>query len=122
MRRGAQFSLQAIALHLAALQAWSLAILPRLGECAEVSHSMLSELPCSAFKHLGCLQRPTVFRESVYTAGYLGVCPVLRESLEARGWSPGQAFAAGGVTAGMLASVLTHPAGKDFQLHIPTCC
>lgn len=45
---------------------------------------------------------------------------MLRESLEARGWSPGQAFAAGGVTAGMLASVLTHPAGKDFQLHIPS--
>ena len=42
------------------------------------------------------------------------MCPVLRESLEARGWSPNQAFAAGGVTAGMLASVLTHPAGEHM--------
>ena len=43
---------------------------------------------------------------------------MLRESLEARGWSPNQAFAAGGVTAGMLASVLTHPAGEHFRLYM----
>ena len=60
-------------------------------------------------------QSATVMRESLYAAGYLGVCPLLREYFEARpggivGSVPGGALVVSSVAAGLLATVTTQPA------------
>lgn len=55
----------------------------------------------------------TMVRESLYAAGYLGVAPLLREALEeqpAVRSMPGGPLILSGVTAGLLATVTTHPA------------
>ena len=54
-----------------------------------------------------------MMRESLYTAGYLGVAPLLKTTLrehEAFEGMPGAAALAAGVSAGILATVTSHPA------------
>ena len=54
-----------------------------------------------------------MIRESLYAAGYLGVCPILREALEehpATRSMPGGPLILSGITAGLLATVTSHPA------------
>lgn len=55
---------------------------------------------------------PTLVRESLYTAGYLGVAPILREKLSEApiiGDTPGGPMVASGIAAGLLATVSTQP-------------
>ncbi|KAK9805324.1 hypothetical protein WJX73_002241 [Symbiochloris irregularis] len=56
----------------------------------------------------------TAVRDSLYTAGYLGVCPVLHEYVQNmdsfKGRSPTVQFLAAGITAGLLGAIITHPA------------
>lgn len=60
------------------------------------------------------VQGVTAVRDSLYTAGYLGVCPVLHEYVQNmdafKGRSPTVQFLAAGITAGLLGAVVTHPA------------
>lgn len=52
-------------------------------------------------------------RESLYSAGYLGVCPMLREYLQnetSLGSTPGAPLVVSGAAAGLLATVCTQPA------------
>jgi len=62
----------------------------------------------TVFRGLGA----TMCRESVYAASYMGGVPILREKfgeIEAIKDIPGAAFLASGITAGTIATVLTHP-------------
>lgn len=62
---------------------------------------------------LSLSQPSTMMRESLYTAGYLGVAPLLKTTLrehEAFEGMPGAAALAAGVSAGILATVTSHPA------------
>lgn len=52
---------------------------------------------------------PCIGRETVYAAGYLGLCPVLKEVLESKGYSPATAMAISGVTGGVFAAACSHP-------------
>jgi hypothetical protein len=54
-----------------------------------------------------------MMRESLYTASYMGLFPVLRDFLEQRtplGGVPGAPLVVGGITAGLLGATATHPA------------
>lgn len=54
-----------------------------------------------------------MMRESMYAAGYLGIAPLLRMELAKTDTfrdTPGAALAISGVTAGLLATVASHPA------------
>ena len=57
---------------------------------------------------------PMLVRESVYTAAYLGLVPVLRAQLDASGAMEGQPESASlivsGISAGMIGSFFSHPA------------
>ena len=55
------------------------------------------------------LQTPTIARESLYTCGYLGVVPVLRDSLQQQGWSEGTAKITAAVSGGLLAAIASQP-------------
>ena len=55
------------------------------------------------------LQVPCIGREMLYAAGYLGLFPIIRAELEARGVSPGSATIIGGVTGGVFAAFCSHP-------------
>ncbi len=59
-------------------------------------------------------QGATAVRDSLYTGGYLGVMPVLREVFAAQPafqqMPDGSATAAAGVTAGLLAATASQPA------------
>jgi hypothetical protein len=60
------------------------------------------------FRGLGA----TMSRESIYAASYMGGVPILREKLNSIGSiadMPGAAFLVSGITAGTIATVLTHP-------------
>lgn len=55
----------------------------------------------------------TAFRETFYTAGYLGICPVLKEHLQnlpaLEGYPSGIPSVLAGTSAGLLAAVVTQP-------------
>jgi hypothetical protein len=55
------------------------------------------------------LQTPTIARESLYTCGYLGVVPVLRDVLLQRQWSEGTATMTAAVSGGLLAAIASQP-------------
>ncbi|KAL6771419.1 hypothetical protein ACKKBG_A26290 [Auxenochlorella protothecoides x Auxenochlorella symbiontica] len=55
----------------------------------------------------------TMMRESLYTAGYLGVAPLLKAKLTGHSafeGTPGAALVVSGVSAGILATLTSHPA------------
>lgn len=54
-----------------------------------------------------------MMRESLYTAGYLGVAPLLKAKLTGHSafeGTPGAALVVSGVSAGILATLTSHPA------------
>ncbi|CAG9464655.1 unnamed protein product [Pedinophyceae sp. YPF-701] len=51
----------------------------------------------------------TCVREGLYTMGYLGIAPAIKDALLEQGWSESSAFGTSAVTGGLIACVLTHP-------------
>ena len=60
------------------------------------------------------MQAMTATRDGLYTAGYLGVCPVLHDYLKQlaifENKPQGVSFVAAGITAGLAGAIVTHPA------------
>ena len=48
-------------------------------------------------------------RETLYAAGYLGLCPVLYDTLLERGHSPSASMIGSGVAGGVFAAAASHP-------------
>lgn len=55
------------------------------------------------------VQTPTLARESLYTCGYLGVVPVLRDALVQRQYPEGTATIAAAITGGLFAATASQP-------------
>ena len=52
---------------------------------------------------------PTMVREGIYTASYLGLAPVIRQALRESGHSDTVAFVGSASASGLTAGTLTHP-------------
>jgi len=52
---------------------------------------------------------PTMVREGIYTASYLGLAPVIRQALRESGHSDTVAFVGSAIASGLTAGTLTHP-------------
>ncbi|KAF8058077.1 mcfT [Scenedesmus sp. PABB004] len=75
---------------------------------AEVRHFVATYPAKSAFRGLG----PCMGRETLYAAGYLGLCPILYDKLkdsDALKGSPAGAMAIAGVVGGVFAACASHP-------------
>eukprot|EP00879_Flechtneria_rotunda_P002437 GHRR01002634.1.p1 GENE.GHRR01002634.1~~GHRR01002634.1.p1 ORF type:complete len:288 (+),score=56.02 GHRR01002634.1:321-1184(+) len=74
----------------------------------EVKHFAQTYPVYSAFRGLW----PCMGRETLYAAGYLGLCPILYDKLQNNGAfkdSPGSAMAIAGVVGGVFAASASHP-------------
>ncbi|GAB4822202.1 hypothetical protein N2152v2_009248 [Parachlorella kessleri] len=75
----------------------------------EASRLLRTYGPLKLYKGLGA----TVIRESLYTASYLGIFPVLRDFVDQQtpvGGVPGGPLVVAGISAGLLGATATHPA------------
>lgn len=52
---------------------------------------------------------PTMMREGIYTACYLGLAPIVKAKLQDQGMSDGTAFLGSAIGSGVTAGTLTHP-------------
>eukprot|EP00457_Paulinella_chromatophora_P010975 gb/GEZN01011094.1/.p1 GENE.gb/GEZN01011094.1/~~gb/GEZN01011094.1/.p1 ORF type:complete len:275 (+),score=22.47 gb/GEZN01011094.1/:21-845(+) len=59
--------------------------------------------------HLGRAFFPCAMREGIYTAGYLGLAPVIREALQQQGHGPVASALVGASVGGVICSIGSHP-------------
>ncbi|GBF91836.1 hypothetical protein Rsub_04941 [Raphidocelis subcapitata] len=52
---------------------------------------------------------PCIGRETLYAAGYLGLCPVLYDTLREKDYSPSTSMIASGIIGGVFAAAASHP-------------
>lgn len=72
------------------------------------------------------LQSMAASRDGLYTAGYLGVCPALQEQLQKltvfEKAPPAVTFVIAGITAGISAAIVTHPADTiKTRMQVRSC-
>lgn len=76
------------------------------GSLASVPANVASQLgPQGLFRGLLCASG----REAMYTAGYLGIGPTIKGSLQAKGYDDKTAMAGGAVVGGLIAATVSHP-------------